>query len=304
MRPTLRQLQYVVAIAETGRFHEAAKRLHVSQPSLSAQVADVEAQLDVKLIERGRHGAIMTPQGEEFVKRARIILHSVEDLKSAMEVGASTLAGRIRLGVLPSVGPYLLPSVVKTLHKENPGLRLKVQEHRTIDLRTGLTDGSLDCVISAIEDHPDTSSLMLFEERLWICAASDDPLTGEGPVSISDLKGRDLLTVGSGHRFSLIVQQLADRMGAFISSEYQGTSLDAVRQMAATGAGIAILPALYALSEARRDDDLVLRPLDHPLARRSVSLIWRNASPLSDRFTQIGEVMKGAATDLLLGDRN
>jgi LysR family hydrogen peroxide-inducible transcriptional activator len=304
MRPTLRQLQYVVAIAETGRFHEAAKRLYVSQPSLSAQVADVEAQLDVKLIERGRHGAIMTPQGEEFVKRARIILRSVEDLKSAMEAGATSLAGRIRLGVLPSVGPYLLPSVVKTLHRDNPGLRLNVQEHRTLDLRTGLSDGSLDCVISATEDHPDTGGARLFEERLWICAAADDPLAGDGPVAIDDLKGRDLLTVGSGHRFSLIVQQLADRMGAFISTEYQGTSLDAVRQMAATGAGVAILPALYALSEAKRDDDLVLRPIDHPLARRSVSLIWRSASPLADRFEQIADVMRDAADALLVGDKS
>jgi len=93
MRPTLRQLQYIVAIAETGRFHEAAKRLHVSQPSLSAQVADVEAQLNVSLIERGRRGAMMTPQGEEFVKRARMILRHVEDLKSAMEAGESSALG-------------------------------------------------------------------------------------------------------------------------------------------------------------------------------------------------------------------
>ena len=105
MRPTLRQLQYIVAVAETGRFHEAARRLHVSQPSLSAQIADVEDQLGVRLIERGRHGALMTPQGTEFVTRARTILRDVEDLKAAMQVGDEVFSGRIRMGVLPSVGP-------------------------------------------------------------------------------------------------------------------------------------------------------------------------------------------------------
>ncbi|MEO0755159.1 MAG: LysR family transcriptional regulator, partial [Pseudomonadota bacterium] len=116
MRPTLRQMQYIVAVAETGRFGLAARQLNVSQPSLSAQLAEVESLLGVNLIERGRGGAMMTPKGEDFVHRARTVLRQVEDLKAAMQQEPGHLAGRIRLGVLPSIGPYLLPSAVQRLH--------------------------------------------------------------------------------------------------------------------------------------------------------------------------------------------
>ena len=126
MRPTLRQLQYLVAISETGRFNEAARRMNVSQPSLSAQVANMELELNTHLVERGRHGAIMTPAGEDVVRRARLILRQVEELKIASGADESTLSGRMRLGVIPSVGPYLLPNATKELHRMFPDLRLGV----------------------------------------------------------------------------------------------------------------------------------------------------------------------------------
>ncbi|MEM9178733.1 MAG: LysR substrate-binding domain-containing protein [Pseudomonadota bacterium] len=302
MRPTLRQLQYIVAVAETGRFHEAAKRLHVSQPSLSAQISSVEEQLGLQLIERGRSGALMTAQGEEFVRRARLILRDVEDLKAAMRAQEGTLSGRIRLGVLPSVGPYLLPPVVKDLHRSYPQLRLVVEEHWTEHLQTRLIDGALDCVISTPEDHPDMSSALLFEEHLWICAAPDDELAGSGPVGLDDLKDRELLSVGQNHRLSRIVQELANTADAKMSGVFTGTSLDAIRHMSATGAGIAILPAIYALSEASRDADLVLRPLDHPRAMRRVALIWRPTSPMAASFQDMAEILKEDAMAILSND--
>ncbi|MCR9268519.1 MAG: LysR family transcriptional regulator [Henriciella sp.] len=301
MRPTLRQLQYIVAVSETGRFHEAAKRLHVSQPSLSAQVADVEEQLDVQLIERGRNGALMTPYGEEFVRRARLILRDVEDLKSAMKTRGA-LSGRIRLGVLPSVGPYLLPPVVKDLHRTYPELRLIVEEHWTDRLHAHLLDGTLDCVISTPEDHKDMASILLFEEHLWICAAPDDGLAGDGPIKIEDLSGREILSVGQSQRLSVAVNNLAKLAGADISTVFTGTSLDAIRHMAATGAGIAILPAIYALSEASRDADLVLRPIDHPTAQRRVSLIWRPTSPMAPSFEQMADILRDDAHAILKND--
>lgn len=299
MRPTLRQLQYVIAVAESGRFHEAAKSLNVSQPSLSAQVADVEAQLGITLIERGRGGAVMTPLGDDFVRRARLILRDMEDLKSAMLHGHGELAGRINLGVLPSIGPYLLPSVVKRLHADFPELRLSVQELQTAELQRDLNEGNLDTVLSTLEDHPQTTHLPLFTERLWICVAPDDPLNAAGAVRPEDLKGRPMLSVGYGHRLAVTVQQIADLSGAYVSTDFRGTSLDAIRQMAAMGAGVAILPSIYALTEARRDPDLVLRPINHPLAKRTISMIWRKASPLADRFTKIGETLSTVAEDIL-----
>lgn len=302
MRPTLRQLQYVVAVAETGRFHEAAKRLHVSQPSLSAQISAVEQQLGVQLIERGRNGAMMTAQGEEFVRRARLVLRDVKELKAAMTSTEGTLSGRIRLGVLPSVGPYLLPPVVRDLHRSFPDLRLIVEEHWTDRLNARLLEGTLDCIISTPEDHSDLTASVLFEEHLWICAAPDDDLAGTGPVYLSDLKGREILSVGQNHRLSRTVRELADAAEANISGVFSGTSLDAIRHMAATGAGIAILPAIYALSEARRDADLVLRPLDHPKAERRVALIWRPTSPMAESFRQMADILRTDAQTILEND--
>lgn len=302
MRPTLRQLQYVVAVSETGRFHEAARRLNVSQPSLSAQIADVERQLDVQLIERGRSGALMTLHGEDFVRRARLILRDVEDLKSSMKARDGALSGRIRLGVLPSVGPYLLPPVVKDLHRTYPDLRLIIEEHWTDVLNAHLLNGTMDCVISTPEDHKDMASALLFEESFWICAAPDDELAGSGSVTIDALKGREILSVGQSQRLSRTVRELADSAEANMSSVFTGTSLDAIRHMAATGAGIAILPAIYALSEASRDADLVLRPLKHENAQRRVALIWRPTSPMSDSFEQMASVLREDAKAILEND--
>ena len=302
MRPTLRQLQYIVAVSETGRFHEAAKRLHVSQPSLSAQIADVEQQLDIQLFDRGRNGALMTPHGEEFVRRARLILRDVEDLKASMKTGDGALAGRIRLGGLPSVGPYLLPPVVKDLHRTYPQLRLIVEEHWSNRLNAQLLDGTLDCVISTPEDHKDMASELLFEEHLWVCAAPDDELAGSGPVQLGDLKGREILSVGQSQRLSTLVRDLAARAQAEVSTVFTGTSLDAIRHMAATGAGVAILPAIYALSEASRDADLVLRPLQDDKAQRRVALIWRQTSPMTESFSLMAKILRDDAQAILAND--
>ena len=300
MRPTLRQLQYIVAVSETGKFLDAARQLGVSQPSLSAQISEAEAQLGVTVLERGRGGAVLTPIGEEVVRRARIILTQLEDLKTAARQSLGGVTGRYRLGTLPTIGPYLLSSAVRELHALYPDLRMSVREERTIDLEEKLNDGRLDMVISTAEDHVHAEFMQLFDEVLYVCAANDDPLSAQqGPIVLSDLKGREILSLGYGHRLSLIVQNLADAAGAHVSTEYEGTSLDAIRQMAGMGAGIAILPSLYAMIEARRDPDQVVRPIRHPLATRTISLIWRESSPLADNIQKLGLIFRDVASDLL-----
>lgn len=300
MRPTLRQLQYIVAIAETGKFGDAAEALHVSQPSLSAQVAEMEQALGTVLVERSRRGALLTPAGAEVVRRARNILRDMEDLKAVAKMGSSALSGRLRLGVLPTVGPYLLPLAAKGLHKRFPDLRLSVREERTVDLDEHLQAGELDAVISSVQDHSQVGHVPLFTERLYICTPPEHPLSqGEGPVGLSDLKGEALLTLGQGHRLHAIVAGIAKSAGAHISAEYEGTSLDAIRLMAEMGAGIAILPSLYAVSEARRYRTLNLRRIDHPLAVREVALIWRDTSALAHGLGQLAGALQTAAGDIL-----
>lgn len=302
MKPTLRQMEYLVAIAETGSFSEAAKRTHVSQPSLSTQVKDMEGHLGTPLLERSRQGAILTPIGEAVVARARIILRDVETMKLLTRESENSLVGQVRLGVLPSIGPYLLPLAVRTLHANYPELRIGVREERTIDLQTHLTDGRFDMIISTPEDHPDTQSLPLLTENLYACMAEDDPLAvSRDPITIAELQGRDLLSLGSGNKLTTIVRGIADRAGASVNAEYEGTSLDAIRQMSAMGGSVAILPSLYAISEAKKDAALIVRPIDHPLAKRPVSLIWRQSSPLADKFTKIGAVLAQTAKSIMAG---
>lgn len=300
MRPTLRQMQYLIAIADTGKFGDAARHVNVSQPSLSAQIAEMEVSLGVQLVERSRRGAMLTIAGQELVRRARNILREVEDLKAVARFGRAELSGRLRLGVLPTVGPYLLPLASGDLHKRFPDLRLSVREERTIDLDEHLQAGEFDTIISSAIDHENVHHEVLFSERLYVCAPAEDPLSqGEGPVRLKDLKGHALLTLGQGHRLNAIIRELAAASGAVVSSEYEGTSLDAIRLMAEMGAGVAVLPSLYALSEARRNKGLNARLIDHPLALREVSLIWRDTSPLAASLKGLAGPLRAAADKVL-----
>ncbi|NVK29535.1 MAG: LysR family transcriptional regulator [Gammaproteobacteria bacterium] len=273
MRPTIRQLQYIIAVADLGQISAAAKQLHVSQPSLSAQLSEVEAELGSALFYRRRAGAMPTPLGEEVIRRARRILHDLQDLRAVAQ-GASSFKGRLRLGVLPSIGPYLLPSVVRRLHQDHPEFRLVMREESTRDLEEGLRSGRLDMIISTPEDHPGVARYDLFEESLWLVCASDHPLSRyEGETPVSALRGQTLLTLGPRHRLSHIVASLAHEVGAYLSDEYEGTSLDAIRIMAASGSGVAIVPQIYAATESRRGSEVHLSRLKQPTAKRNVALL-------------------------------
>lgn len=301
MKPTLRQMEYLVAIADTGTFSAAAKKTFVSQPSMSAQIKDMEGHIGMALLERGRHGALLTPIGNEIVARSRMILRQVEEMKVLGREAEGTLAGRIKLGVLPSVGPYLLPQATRKLHKAYPDLRLFVREERTVDLQDHLSSGYFDAIISTPEEHPETRTIPLVTENIYICIAPDDPLAiSRDPVEMEALEGREFLTLGHGHKFGTVVKNLASLAKATTSDEYEGTSLDAIRQMAAMGGSIAILPSLYAISEAKRDPQLIVRPINHPLARRQIALIWRHSSPLAKKFEKVGEVFLDVARDIMV----
>lgn len=300
MRPTLRQLQYLVAIAETGRFGEAARRVNVSQPSLSAQVAAMEQELGVTLFERTNAGALLTPKGEELVQRARGILRDVTDFKAAARQEAGELSGLIRLGVLPTIGPYLLPAVTRHLHARYPQLRFSVREEATRDLEMHVRDGHFDMIISPLDDPDGVVALRLFTETLWICVAPDDALAcTAAPVTPAEMRGRQFLSLGHWHHLDLKVQMIAAEADARVNAQYAGTSLDSLRQMAEMGAGIAVLPGLYALSEMRRDPLLVIRRIDHPLAERQVSLIRRVTSPMAEDLERLADVLRQVAATLL-----
>ncbi|MQQ06851.1 LysR family transcriptional regulator [Epibacterium sp. SM1979] len=299
MRPTLRQLEYIVTVHRLGRFNLAAEVLNVSQPSLSAQIAAVENELDVRLFERNRGGVQLTAKGADFVDRAQKILREVQDLRTAM---ASDLpfAGRLRLGVLPSIGPYLLPQAVRELHRLEPGLRVLVREENTKDLEAGLKSGRFDVIISTPEDHPNTIQNRLFNERLWIAVASDDPMAcSAAPASAIDLDRRLLLTLDQSHRISRIVYALAAETGGVVSDEYEGTSMDSLLLMAASGAGVAILPDLFARMHAMHRSEVTLRPLQAENADRDIALLARREGGEINGLSLVTETLRKAAAAIL-----
>ena len=290
MRPTLRQIQYFVAVADHGAFGTAARSLAISQPSLSKQLAAMEADLGGVLFERTSRRVKLTPLGEKLLQRGRTILQEVREFRAVARGAASVFGNRLSIGVLPSIGAYFMPTANRRLHRLYPDLRLAVREGATVQLLGLLREGRLDAVIGTPTTEPYTMSIPLFSETLWICAAADDPLSAEtGPVTLADLSDKPLLSLSPGFRLAEIVERLAEQAGTYVSRDYQGMSLDAVRQMAVMGAGVAVLPSLYALAEAIRDPDFVVRRIDHPDAHHDILLHWRKASPLAEDFRELAE---------------
>lgn len=290
MRPTLRQLQYFVSVAEHEAFGAAAQALAVSQPSLSKQIATMEDELGAPLFERTSRRVTLTPLGRLLLDRARVILQNVQEFRTIAHGSIGLFWDRLSIGVLPSIGAYFMPIANRKLHRLYPELRLVVREGATGQLLDLLRTGQVDAVIGTPNNMPEFKSIALFAETLWICAASDDPLSRKRtPISLAELKGRPLLALSPEFTLAEVVERLAAEAGAYVSWDYQGGSLDAVRQMAVMGAGIAILPSLYALAEATRDPEFVVRRIDHPLATHRIALHWRRTSTLSADFEQLAE---------------
>ena len=290
MRPTLRQLQYFVAVADHRAFGAAAEALAVSQPGLSKQLATMEDELGAPLFERTSRRVALTPLGRSLLDRARRILQEVAEFRALAHGSVGLFGDRLSIGVLPSVGAYFMPIANRRLHRLYPDLRLVVEEGASVALLDRLREGRLDTVIGTPTRDPAFESVPLFVESLWVCAASDDPLSaGRGPVALHELADRPLLSLGAGFTLATIVERLAERAGTYVSRDYRGASLDAVRQMAVMGAGVAVLPSLYALAEAVRDPDFVVRRIDDPEAAHEVVLHWRGGSPVRDDFHRLAD---------------
>ncbi len=290
MRPTLRQIEYFVAVADNKAFGAAAHALAVSQPGLSKQIATMEDELGGPLFERTSRRVVLTPLGRTLLDRARRILQEVAEFRAVARGSLGVFGDRLSIGVLPSVGAYFMPIANRRLHSVYPDLRLQVQEGATSTLLELLREGVLDTVIATPTRDPAFDSIPLFTETLWVCAASEDPLSNTNePVSLTDLSDKPLISLGPDFTLTRIVEGLAEKAGTFVSRDYRGSSLDAVRQMAVMGAGVAVLPSLYALAEAVRDPDFVVRRIDHPDAVHDIALHWRQGSPAQDDFKRLAD---------------
>lgn len=293
---TLRQLRYLVALSGTLSFRRAAERCGISQPSLSAQLKALEDALGATLVERGSGTVAMTPLGREVAAGAVEVLDRVEGLRSLAEQGP--LSGVVRLGVKATLGPYLLPHVVRQLHATHPALRLFIREAPPVDLERELTEGLHDVVLAQLPlGAAELETMRLFREPLFLAVAADHPLAGQKTFALGDLAGLSVLTLSPRYHLHDQVVRLCEAHGATLLRDYEGTSLDALRQMVGMDLGVTFLPALYAASEVRGEGDVaVLRPERAGLSR-SIGLAWRRGSRMTAITDVLGEAVVAVAKE-------
>lgn len=293
--PTLRQLEYLVAIADERHFGRAANRVNVAQPTLSTQFALLERKLGARLIERDRSGVSVTPLGREIVDRARRILVEVQAMVDLGASASTSFAGRLKLGVPPTLGPYLLPHVIPEMHALYPQLQLYVQEAPPLRIQETLASGELDIILTPLPVRSRALEVQaLFREKLQIVCAPDHRLSLLDRVSIADLRSEKVLTLEPGHYLHDQVRELCDISGAEILYDYEDTSLDTLRHMVGMGVGISFFPELYILSEIRSDRELRVLDLDDSDLSREVCMAWRMNSHVGKLGAQLCPLIQSA----------
>ncbi len=298
--PTLRQLEYLVALAETKHFGRAAASTHVSQPTLSQQLRTLEARLGVTLVERGESPVQLTPIGRELSERARKVLIGVDDLQALARRSVSGMAGTIRFGVTPTLGPYLMPTVVAQLHRAYPDMRLYIREGIPDEQIAELRRGALDMLLAPLPiAGSDLHIEPLFREPLHLVAAPDNPLCTQSLLQKTDLSGSGVLSLDRRHHFHRQAEQICGELGAELLRDYEGTSLDSLRQMAGSGIGLAILPELYLRSEVGGEDMVRRLPIADWSATRSIAAIWRSGAAYTQTYLMVAQAIASEARNMM-----
>ena len=290
-RPSARQLEYLVALADLRHFGRAAKRCAVSQPTLSVQLRQIEERLGTSLFERDSAPVTLTPAGERTVALARDILAALDAMAAAASGGEANLGGRLRLGAAPTFGPYFLPRLLPVLHGRYPSLEIFIREEQPALLEEAIAEGETDCAIGPDPHQGDRLTFVrLMEEELFLGLPADHRLASMSAIPVSELSGERMMTLGRGHRLNENVRALALEAGAALREDYEGTSLDALRQMVAIGMGLTLFPAHYAASEFGREDAVVLRPLAGRRPVRTIGLFWRRGSVRDGHFRALASI--------------
>ena len=289
---TLRQLQYVIAVAEMMSFRRAAERCNVSQPSLSAQVAEMEAALSVSLFERDRRGVLITAAGRELIARARRVLVEADDLAEAANRFIDPLAGTLRIGVIPTVGPYLLPHVVPALRNTYPRLTLIWIEDKTDALIRALKRGDLAAAVLALEADLDDLDHHTIAIDPFVLAVPPEHALGRGaaPVRRDQLRGERVLLLDDGHCFRNQVLEFCSG-NRLEELGFRATSLPTLTQMVSSGAGVTLLPTIAVPTETHRSQ-LSIRTLERPVPFRTIVLGWRRRSALADTLRKVAETLR------------
>lgn len=291
--PTLRQLEYFVAVAELLSFRKAAERVHVSQPALSAQIAQLEEQLGVTLFERDRRKVMLTDAGKALLPRARTVLADMQRLVDAAAGHDDPLRGVLRLGVIPTVAPYLLPSVLPRLRRAHPQLRLYLREDLTDRLLADLAAGQLDLLLLACEaDLGEVETLPLFTDRFLLALPKGHRLLRERVIDQRELEGEQVLLLEDGHCLRDQVLDVCHTRGARELDDFRASSLGTLVQMVGSGLGITLVPDLAADLVTRIESGIELRRFVDPPPQRTIGLAWRSTTPHRRAFTQLGQCLR------------
>lgn len=275
----LKDLRYLVAVADSRHFGRAAQRCFVSQPTLSAQLKKLEQYLGVQLIERQPNNVSLTNAGEQIVARARKVLEASDELVTQARAHRDPLAGRLRLALLPTIGPYLLPRVSAAIRRALPRLELHLYEYQTAPMLEKLASGELDLGILALPvELENLEARELFAEPFTVALPERHRLARRERLQAADLEGERLLLLEEGHCLRDQALEVCSRVGAAESQDFRATSLETLRQMVATGAGVTLLPELAtkgAYGEAR---GVVVLPFAKPVPVRHIGAVWRKTS--------------------------
>lgn len=296
----IRALQYFVKLADLRHFSKAADACFVSQPTLSTQIKKLEEELDVQLVERAPRKVMLTPIGEEIAGRARVVLREIDQLQAAARRSRDPAAGNLRLGLFPTLAPYLLPHVVPKIREHYPKLRLQLFEEKTEDLLTLLSQGQLDAAILALPIEQDgLETEVLFEEPFLLAVPEDHELSEEALIHLEDLQGSELLLLEEGHCLRNHALEVCALAGAHERVDFHATSMETLRQMVAAEVGITLMPILSVKPPIAPTTNMLLKPFADPAPSRTLAMVWRKSSALSDFLGELATQFKSLPEKLL-----
>ena len=290
--PSLQQLRFLAALADEKHFGRAAASCAVTQSTLSAGIQELEERLGASLVERSRRSVLLTPLGHDIAARGRRLLRDAQDLAETAQAGREPLAGPLRLGVIPTIGPYLMPAAMTGLAKAFPKLKLYLREEQTALLLEKLAKGQLDVVLIALPyDMGALETMTLGDDRILVALPKSHPLARARRIARAALVGEELLLMEDGHCLRSHALAACRLVGPDRNEVFQGTSLRTLLQMAAGGIGITLLPEMAVKPELAAAPGLVARPLEGAPAR-GIALAWRPTSARKSEFRTLGRYLK------------
>jgi LysR family transcriptional regulator, hydrogen peroxide-inducible genes activator len=288
----LRDLRYVVAVADTKNFSKAAELCHVSQPTLSAQIKKLEDFLGVQLIERKPGGVALTEVGKEFVVRARNVLRDSDEMLLLARDFRDPLAGKLSMAMIPTIGPYLMPLLARRIRKQLPRLKLMLHEYQTIPLLKRLRDGEIDMGILAFPVEAEgLQTHELYQEEFVLAVPGTHELAKKSSVKLADLAGEELMLLEDGHCLRDQALEVCSRVDVQESQDYRATSLEMLRQMVASGWGITLLPKLAASGQFATEKGMVTKSFAKPAPHRIVGAVWRKSSARISAIRAVCEIV-------------